>query len=357
MEESKKSKKKKKQSRRLFSDEAEAAVVKRDERIQKAVEKGLRDNQNTSTSTGDHEVAISRRQRRKCRDQSTPSQSSSQDIPVHILPPAKSNNDAPSSNAEYKDEKKKKKSKSKTKRFFSDEAEAAQTKKDERIQRAVQKEEKRQLQRSIKEEERIRHAEEEIQNDGGSQNYGGKPTKSRRTFGEEIKHTKERRVRRLQTAVEKEKKKIVKKIEKTQGAEAAEAIVFRDDYEKAREEEQRIETEQKTHIDKQSDVGDDIGGVHWESGGSNGMEEQEASVSARIDLSSASLNTRRSVATRRLFEPFPSARRERRKIKPCALVDWINVAWKKTAVLVHPRLMVNDLSTEQAAEEPRDDAR
>ena len=87
------------------------------------------------------------------------------------------------------------------------------------------------------------------------------------------------------------------------------------------------------------------------------MEESESSAtgSARIDLSSASLNTRRRVATRRLFEPFPSAGRERRKIRPCALVDWINVAWKKTAVLVHPRLLVNDLNTEKAAD-PRDDA-
>lgn len=349
MEESKKSKKKKK-SRRLFSDEAEAAVVKREQRMQKAVDKSLRNNQNTRT--GDRrEEAIPRRRRRSSRDQSTHSQSYSQDTEFHLPPAVQiSNNDAPTSNAEYKDGKKKKKSKSKTKRLFSDEAEAAHTKKDERIQRAVQKEEKRQLQRSIKEEERMRHAEEEIQNDGR------KPTKPRSTFGGEIDHTKAKRERRLQKAVEKEKKKIVKKVEKTQGVEAAEAIVFRDDYEKALEEEQQIETERKFDSDTQSDVGGYIGGVHCDAGGSNDMEEPEASASARIDLSSASLNTRRSVATRRLFEPFPSARRERRKIKPCALVDWINVAWKKTAVLVHPRLMVNDLSTEQAAE-PRDDVR
>ena len=362
MEESKKTKKKKK-SRRLFSDEAEAAVVKRERRIQKAVDKGLRNNQNTA-SAGERETAAAtrtRRRRRSSRDQSTHSRTYSQDTDApHILPPAKSNNGVPTSSiAEHIDEKKKTKSKSKTKRLFSDEAEAAQVKKEERIHRAVQKEEKRQLQRSIKEEERRRRAEEEIQNGGGSQNDAGKPTKSRRTFRGEIEYTKDKRERRLQKAVEKEKKKIVKKVEKTQGAEAAEAIVFRDDYEKAREEEQRIKTEQENHIDKQSDVGGDIGGAHCDAGGPNDMEKPEASVSARIDLSSASLNTRRSVATRRLFEPFPSDPpirdgRERRKIKPCALVDWINLAWKKTAVLVHPRLMVNDLSTEQAAEEPKE---
>ena len=360
MEESKKAKKKKK-SRRLFSDEAEAAVVKREKRIQKAVDK--RNNQNTGAGER-REVpieAIPRRRRRSSRDQSTHSQSYSQDAESHLPPAAQiSNNDAPTSNAEqYRDEKKKKNGKSKPKRLFSDEADAAQVKKDERIERAIQKEEKRQLQRSIKEEERRRRAEKEIQNDCGSKNDAGKPTKSRRTFGGEIEHTKARRERRLQRAVEKEKEKIVKKVEKAQGAKAAEAIVFRDDYEKTIEEEQRKETEQNNNAEEQSGVGGDIEKINvCDANASNNMEEPESSAtgSARIDLSSASLNTRRSVATRRLFEPFPTAGRERRKIKPCALVDWINVAWKKTAVLVHPRLMVNDLSTEQAAE-PREDTR
>ena len=359
MEESKKTKKKKK-SRRLFSDEAEAAVVKREKRIQNAVDKA-RNNPNTGERREVPIEAIPRRRRRSSRDQSTHSQSYSLDAESHLPPAAQiSNNDAPTSNAEqYKEEKKKEKSKSKTERLFRDEAEAAQVKKDERIRRAIQKEEKRQLQRSIKEEERRRRAEEEmIQNNGGSQNDEGKPTKSRRTFGGEIEHTKAKRERRLQKAVEKGKKKIVKRVEKIQGAEAAEAIVFRDDYEKAIEEEQRKETEQKSDTGKQSDVGNDIEKFSCAADASNDMEEPEASASARIDLSSASLNTRRSVATRRLFEPFPSATRarERRKIKPCALVDCINVACKKTAVLVHPRLMVNGLSTEQAAD-PRDYAR
>ena len=366
MEESKKTKKKKK-SRRLFSDEAEAAVVKRERRIQKASTRGLRNNPNTDAGER-REVpieAIPRRRRRSSRDQSTHSQSYSQDTESHLPPAAQiSNNGAPTSSAEqYRDKKKKKKGKSKPKRLFSDEAEAAQVKKDEQIERAIQKEEKRQLQRSIKEEERRRRTEKEIQNDGGSKNDVGKPTKSRRTFGGEIEHTKAKRERMLQKAVEKEKKKIVKKVEKTQGAEAAEAIVFRDDYEKAIEEEQRVETEQNNNAEEQSGVGDDIEKINvCGANASNNMEEPESSAtsSARIDLSSASLNTRRRVATRRLFEPFPSAPpirdgRERRKIKSCALVDWINVAWKKTAVLVHPRLMVNDLSTEQAAE-PRDGA-
>ena len=332
-------------------------MVKRERRIQKAVDTGAGERK-----VAEEAIHVPRRRRRSSRDQSTHSQSYSHDAESH-LPPAVLNNDAPTSNAEqYKHETKKKKSKSKTKRLFGDEAEAAQVKKEERIRRAVQKEEKRQLQRSIKEEERRRRAEEEIiQNNGGSQNDGGKPTKSRRTFGGEIEHTKAKRERRLQKAVEKEKKKTVKRVEKAQGAEAAEAIVFRDDYEKAIEEEQRKETEQKNDTGKQSDVGDDIEKFNCAVDISNNVKEQESSASARIDLSSASLNTRRSTATRRLFEPFPSAPpmrdgRERRKIKPCALVDWINVAWKKTAVLVHPRLMVNDLSTEQAAE-PRDDAR
>lgn len=359
MEESKKAKKSKKKSRRLFSDEAEAAVDKREKRIQKAVDKGLRNQNNAST---EREVVARRRRRSsRDRDQSTHSQShySQDDAQLQTLPPTRqSMNDTHS--VEQK-EQKKKKGKSKTGRFFSDEAELAQVKKDERIERAIQKEEKRILQRSVKEEQQRARAKEEEQN-GGICN-DDKPINSRRTFGGEVEQTKAKRERRLQKAVEKEKKKIIRKIEETEGAKAAEAIIFRDDYKEALAEEQRIKTEAQiaTESGNPTDVGKRIDKKDCAADASTEMMEPEASASARIDLSSASLNTRRSIATRRLFEPFPPVpitrdRRERPKIKPCAFVDWINVARKKVAVLVHPRLMVNDLSTEQAAE-PGDDMR
>ena len=71
---------------------------------------------------------------------------------------------------------------------------------------------------------------------------------------------------------------------------------------------------------------------------------------ARVDLSSTSLRSLGSTRTTDgLFEPFPAidANRSHGRARPNMFVDWMRLSKMKVTVLSNPRLMVNDLKTEQ----------
>ena len=104
------------------------------------------------------------------------------------------------------------------------------------------------------------------------------------------------------------------------------------------------------------------GGAQSKSGGGSQRKEDtraytekpsppaKAEAKARADVSSTSLRSLGSTTkTDGLFEPFPATdvNRSHGRSRPNMFVDWMRLSKKKITVLSNPRLMVNDLKTEQ----------